>query len=181
MRTSLKVALIVLGLTLAWYLVSPLFISVEVEESSPLDDALVVKDAMKTMSASDKEAFVAAVEKMKDDVKEMDDAMPKASLVKQATFMASAHEVEGELLLIEKEGKKFLRFEDFNTVNGPELHVYLSTELGDEDIIDLGIIKGTKGNFNYELDDSIDIERYSKVLVWCKPFRVLFSYADLDE
>jgi len=43
-----------------------------------------------------------------------------------------------------------------------------------------GKIKGTKGNVNYEIDRGVDLEKYDKVLVWCVPFGVLFSYADLE-
>src|SRR3989338_4847202 len=43
----------------------------------------------------------------------------------------------------------------------------------------VGEIKGTKGSFNYNLDSSIDTEKYNKVLVWCVPFGVLFSFADI--
>ena len=46
-------------------------------------------------------------------------------------------------------------------------------------MIDLGIIKATKGNVNYEIPQDIDTTKYNKVLVWCKPFKVLFSYAEL--
>ena len=85
----------------------------------------------------------------------------------------------GKALLISADAKKVLRFEDFETINGPNLHIYLSTELGNGDFIDLGEIKGTKGSFNYNLDSSIDTEKYNKVLVWCVPFGVLFSFADI--
>ena len=93
--------------------------------------------------------------------------------------MPRAHEVAGKALLISSGGGKILRFEDFETVNGPNLHIYLSTDLGDDDYIDLGEIRATKGNVNYEIDPAIDIQKYNKVLVWCVPFRVLFSYAEL--
>ena len=76
--------------------------------------------------------------------------------------------------------KRILRFEDFETINGPELHIYLSSELGDERFIDLGKIKATKGNVNYDIPAGIDTSKYNKVLVWCKPFSVLFSYAELS-
>jgi len=46
--------------------------------------------------------------------------------------------------------------------------------------IDLGEIKATKGNVNYDIPEGTDLEKYNKVLVWCVPFRVLFSYSDLN-
>ena len=45
--------------------------------------------------------------------------------------------------------------------------------------IDLGKIKATKDNVNYDVPESVDTNKYNKVLVWFVPFRVLFSYAEL--
>ncbi|MEK6843917.1 MAG: DM13 domain-containing protein [Nanoarchaeota archaeon] len=98
----------------------------------------------------------------------------------EGIFIQSAHEVKGKALLIENEQKKILRFEDFETINGPDLHIYLASSLDAGDYIDLGAIKGTKGNINYDIPDGIDINKYNKVLIWCVPFKVLFSYAELS-
>jgi len=148
---------------------------IEVQEASPLE----VKDAMDSMDASTKKEFEKQVEAMKDVVMVMDDTMPQAGILTQGKFMARAHEVKGEAFLIDVDGQKILRFEDFETINGPELRIYLSSELGNDDFIDLGKIKATKGNVNYEIPPGTDTTKYNKVLVWCKPFRVLFSYASL--
>ena len=72
-----------------------------------------------------------------------------------------------------------MRFENFESINGPELHIYLASSLSDKDIVDLGPIRGTKGNINYKVDASVDTAKYRYVLVWCKPFKILFSYAEL--
>jgi len=183
----LLVAAIVI-LPVAYYLLSPLWKVIEVDEASPLDiiqeqvgeKTRVIKDSMDSMDAATKQEFEQQVEEMKDKVMVMDDDMPSTpQLVSQAMFKPRAHEVGGIAKLIDVNGKKVLRFEDFDTVNGPELHIYLSSELGNDDFIDLGIIKATKGNVNYDIPEGIDTEKYNKVLVWCKPFGVLFSYADL--
>ena len=63
------VALIILA-GLGWYLLSPLFIVVELEQASPFDDSF---DAM---SAEEKQEFASAVDAMKDDVMVMSDTMP---------------------------------------------------------------------------------------------------------
>ena len=96
-------------------------------------------------------------------------------------FVASAHDVEGEAKLIGLPNeKRILRFENFDTVNGPDLFIYLSADLEANDFINLGEIKGTKGNINYNIPEGTDIEKYNKVLVWCRAFSVLFSYAELS-
>lgn len=111
---------------------------------------------------------------------EMQEEMVSGGIISQGEFKPRAHGVEGKALLIEADEKKFIRFEDFETINGPNLHIYLSSELGNDDFIDLGEIKATKGDVNYEIPIGTDTEKYNKVLVWCKPFKVLFSYAELS-
>ncbi len=102
------------------------------------------------------------------------------ALLAQADFQAQAHEVLGRAVLLQDEQTQILRFEDFETVNGPNLHIYLATNLQADEFIDLGEIKATKGSVNYTLPPDVDLVKYNKVLVWCVPFKVLFSYADLD-
>ena len=128
--------------------------------------------------------FDAAMEDMKDKVVEMDDYMDsKANLIAEGNFKEKAHHVEGKALLIQPfkidNGKKIVRFENFDTLNGPALYIYLSSDLGDDNFVDLGPIKATKGNVNYEVPAGTNTDKYNKVLVWCRPFKVLFSYAEL--
>ena len=175
MKLWLWIVIVAVVLVAGWYFISPLFISVEVNEDSPL-----VGDGLDDMSVSEREEFDTAVDEMKDVVKEMDDSMVGgAVLLSEGDFMASAHDVSGRALLIDDRGEKVLRFEDFDTVNGPNLHIYLSSDLGADDFIDLGEIKATRGNVNYEIPVGVDTDKYDKVLVWCVPFKVLFSYAEI--
>jgi len=164
-------------IVIAWYLLSPLFISIEKNEKSPI----AFMDNLESMDSETKAKFDAAVDSMKDTVLESEENMDAgARILKVSTFKKRAHEVEGKALLIDDNGKKILRFEDFETVNGPNLHIFLSADLGNDDSIDLGEIKATKGNVNYDIPEGTDLEKYNKVLVWCVPFRVLFSYSDLN-
>lgn len=79
------------------------------------------------------------------------------------------------------EGKPFVRFENFRVTNGPDLYVYLSKsdnprdDIGD--FINLGRLKGNEGNQNYEIPQGVDVSEYKSVIIWCKAFSVLFSYA----
>ena len=111
---------------------------------------------------------------------ENEESAESVNIISQGEFIASAHDVKGKALIVEENGEKILRFEDFETINGPDLRIYLSNDLNIDNSIDLGPIKATKGNVNYELDSEIDIKKYDKVLVWCRAFRVLFSYSDLN-
>ena len=102
-----------------------------------------------------------------------------SQLVAEANFVASAHDVQGKAVLINTGNKNIVRFEDFNSINGPDLRIYLSKDLKSTDYIDLGPIKANKGNVNYDVPAGVDVSKYNKVLVWCRAFSVLFSYAEL--
>lgn len=176
----MKILILLIGLIViaggGWYVYSIVSDVQELDELSPL----AADDALDTMGEAVRMEFNKAVEDMKDVIKEMNDPMPlEAPMVLSGDFMPRAHDVAGRALLIEQDSIKTLRFENFETINGPNLHIYLSSDLGVGDAIDLGGIKATKGNVNYEIDSGVDTARYNKVLVWCEPFRVLFSYAEL--
>jgi len=144
------------------------------------ESPLLINDAMDSMDAATRADFEEQTREMKDVVLVMDDVMPVSNLLAEGVFVRRVHSVEGKALLIDDGGKKILRFEDFETDNGPNLHIYLASSLGNDDFVDLGKIKATKGNVNYDIPSGVDTDRYDKVLIWCVPFGVLFSYADLD-
>jgi hypothetical protein len=89
------------------------------------------------------------------------------------------HEAKGKAEVISVGDISFLRFEDFEVTNGPDLHVYM-TKNGDVDSgIDLGNLKGSKGNQNYALGE-INADVYNTVVIYCQPFHVYFASAKLS-
>lgn len=154
-------------LAVAVYLLSPLWNVVELNEVSPL-------------TPKQQEALDAIMERTEKIVMEKEEPMPpSATLLAEAAFVARAHDVAGKAQLIQEGDKKIIRFEDFETVNGPNLHIYLAADPAGKDFIDLGEIKATKGSANYDLAATVDTSVYRHVLVWCVPFKVLFSSASL--
>ncbi len=92
------------------------------------------------------------------------------------------HFGRGQALLIETAPDTYtLRFEDFSVRNGPGLFVYLSPDPDGyaDDALELGRLKATDGAFNYEVPPGTDVSRFESVIVWCKPFAVLFATAPL--
>lgn len=184
MKTFKKIA-IILGIGIAaaisWYLLSPLWRVVELDETSPLEgNSQAIGDQFDMMDETKKAEFQRQVDLVKNEIKEMEDTMPEqVRVIAEAQFKPRAHDVSGKAVLIEQEGAHILRFEDFETINGPDVRIYLASDLSDQDIIDLGPIRATRGNVNYPLPDSVDLNHYTKVLVWCRAFSVLFSYAEL--
>lgn len=91
------------------------------------------------------------------------------------------HDAQGNTYTISLEdGGNILRLENFQSTNGPDLYVYLSTDYKASEIINLGELKANKGNQNYEIPYDADFDKYNKVLIWCKAFGVLFGSAELS-
>ncbi|MFN8558488.1 MAG: DM13 domain-containing protein [Dehalococcoidia bacterium] len=93
------------------------------------------------------------------------------------------HFGRGKASLIEGEGGKLsLRFEQFSVRNGPDLRVYLSPKANgwDRAALELGKLKATDGSFTYEIPAGTDLSQYKSVVIWCKPFSVLFATAPLQ-
>jgi hypothetical protein len=83
------------------------------------------------------------------------------------------------------DGKVILRFENLNSANGPDLHVYLSKQVSPAttqqvmDGVEVGKLKATTGASNYELAATTDISQFKSVVIYCKSFSVIFGYANL--
>lgn len=91
------------------------------------------------------------------------------------------HNAEGSARALPRSDDGYvLRLENFYSTPGPDLYVYLSTDKGIDDHINLGSLKANRGDQNYEIPPGTDLDRYDHVLVWCKPFGVLFGSAQLQ-
>ena len=110
--------------------------------------------------------------------------------VAEGDFISLEHQTTGTVLVVETAGgKRFLRFEGFETSDGPDLLVYLSAKEPagsddwygyDRDFVDLGELKGNVGDQNYGIPASVDLDRYTTAVVWCRRFEVGFAAAVLN-
>lgn len=98
------------------------------------------------------------------------------------------HRGSGKALIYQlADGSFLLRLEDFEVINGPDLHVILGIDerpynhatLGD--YLDLGELKGNIGDQNYAIPAGTDLQRYGSVVIYCVPFRAIFAIAPLEE
>lgn len=104
-----------------------------------------------------------------------------AEIITQGRFNSIEQNVKGKALFFKNDGEIYLRLEGFETINAQDLHVYLSPilNLDKSDAIDLGMLKAVSGDFNYQLEKNIDIEKYKNVIIWSNPFDAFFGYASL--
>jgi len=103
------------------------------------------------------------------------------SMMKMGEFVGLAgHSGEGIAKIIDvQDGASYLRFEDFTVTNGPDLFVYIAQDGDVKNGINLGKLKGSSGNQNYELPENTDLEVYNTAVVYCKLFGVYFAEATL--
>jgi hypothetical protein len=158
-KRNIFIAVGVVVLAIAWYAFRPelLFINKTVSEEFPGG------------------AAVASIEK-------------GPMVVTKGAFKGLAHETKGLASIYQlSNGKRTLRLTEFETSNGPDVHVYLTAaevEKGNDSIkqtgfIDLGSMKGNKGDQNYDIPEDIDLNKFKNVTIWCARFGVNFGQAPL--
>jgi hypothetical protein len=109
----------------------------------------------------------------------------ETSTIHAGTFVGvddGIHNAEGLAKVINlSDGSNFLRLEDFRSTNGPDLYVYLSTDKGNSDFVNLGRLKGNIGDQNYKIPEGTDLSKYDTALIWCQAFSVLFGSTELSQ
>jgi hypothetical protein len=85
------------------------------------------------------------------------------------------------------DGKRVLRLTKFSVENGPDLHVRLiaaddandTASVAKTDHVELGKLKGNKGDQNYDVPENVDLGKYKVVSIWCNRFSVNFAASPL--
>jgi hypothetical protein len=197
----------------AFYLVSPLFTSTEVNE--PLPTSAVQSESFRRfiemneeekmqvaeqMSSQERDEIMSAATKVNNSIDEhVDQALleqqqpqpqnttsttnTKQNILRTGSFVGvgdGIHNAEGIAKVIPLEGGSYiLRLENLHVTNGPDLYVYLATDKTASDFVSLGKLKANNGNQNYDIPSETDLTRSDTVLIWCRPFSVLFGSAEL--
>jgi hypothetical protein len=165
-QAAIAVALIAAG-AFGWWTISPLFLTTTLNEDLPVRATPTLAPTASIVAAT-----AAATP-----------AGPKVLAMGQLQRVDDLHRGTGPVTLVEVDGKTFVRFENVAIQNGPDLHVYLARGMGGaydggRDLY-LGALKATNGSFNYELPGGTPVGDYKSVVVWCRAFTVLFTWADL--
>ena len=185
-------------------LASPLFYKTEVNEPLPvalenLEEGLTLEK----FSDMNEQARQVIVDKMPEKVKDMimeesaslpttvsedmDSMMEKDSseqtgprTIQTGEFEGLAgHNAKGIAKIIQVNDMTFLRFENFEVTNGPDLRVYITAGGDVHQGIHLEKLKGSRGDQNYLLEN-IDLGVYDTVVIYCQPFGVYFGQASLE-
>ena len=104
-------------------------------------------------------------------------------------FVSHEHGTSGRVRVVSQpDGSRLLAIEDLDTSDGPDLRVWLTDAEVSEDgwrvfddgrYVDLGELRGNKGNLVYELPREVDLADYQSVSIWCERFSVSFGAAAL--
>jgi hypothetical protein len=95
----------------------------------------------------------------------------------------SGHDVRGTATLVEQPGGNLVLFlgDDFFSVAGPDVEVYLSTTstVGSGSIT-LGNLTNFSGPSSYAVPAGVKLNTYDWVIIHCVPFNITFGYANLQ-
>ena len=168
------------------------------ERRAELEEGMTM--AMQALEAGSMEEAVAMTEEgmtmMEEAIQQSEmAAQPAAADQVQAVAMGSFkdadafHRGSGTATIYRTpDGSEVLRLENLDVTNGPALHVVLSThpdperseQVKQEGFVDLGDLKGNRGNQNYPIPAGVDTSIHKSVVIYCYPFAVVFSVATLD-
>ena len=116
-------------------------------------------------------------------------AQNPAIAIASGTFVAAEKPTTGAVRIVEEGGHRYLEFNAaFSTSDqGPDLHVLLDPaaepsasyeNLGS--VINLGALSNFTGTQRYPIPDSIAVEDYQSVVIWCRMANATFGYAPLQ-
>ena len=167
-RAVAIVAAVVL-VAVGWYLGSPVFIRTTMDE--PMPTVAIATARVPSGPTASPLAVISA------------DVLTSVLARGELRAVDSLHNGTGTVVLLRVGVKRFLRFEDVAITNAPDVHVYLSRETGgkwtEATSVYLGPLKATNGSFNYEIPVGTDLAPMHSVVVWCRAFSVLVTWADL--
>lgn len=181
---------VVAWLAFGFFGIQSAFLDDEVDEAGPVFNTEAGGtdqggDADQPASADevmDSDEFKEAMAEAEANATESDDDMPMpGEIVTQFSGEFSGnsrYEIDGDALVLnDGTEQRFLRFENFESSNGPDLKVYLRAESGE--FVSLGDLKGNIGDQNYEIPIDVDLDEFSTVEIWCERFSVGFGQAVL--
>ncbi len=180
---GLLAAAVLAWLAFGYFGIQAAFIDDEVNEAGPIFDATPAEQDAAAASEEFQEAMAEAEENpatVDEDMPDMQETPEVITLASGAFSGTSRYDVSGDALALGNgTDQRFLRFENFESSNGPDLKVYLRAESGD--FVNLGDLTGNIGSQNYEIPPEVDLTEFSTVQIWCERFGVEFGFAPLGE
>lgn len=178
MKKTIITILILLGLFVLYYFVSPLWKNTVINEQIPVSENISNEDS----DLESKENISLNQEVGNNNSTNVNLNTNVVNTLKQGSFTGfdKLHNGSGTASLITVDGKNYIRFEnDFKVTNGPDLFVGFGKNGNYIKGSEISKLKGNIGSQNYELPANFDINNISEVWIWCKAFSVPFAKAEL--
>jgi Electron transfer DM13 len=190
--------LVILGLPVAWYLGSPLFINKTVNEpfpttsgtppgAFPMSKGGTVPEGMSQQQVEDMMVKASKVSTTVTDP--LPGGTTPAAVVARGSLVAadSFHRGEGTAAAYRVGQELILRLDPFKVTNGPDLHVILAKHSApktradlQQGYVEVAKLKANLGSQNYTLPPDVHLGDYHAVVIYCKMFHVVFSTATLQ-
>ncbi|GAB7045307.1 DM13 domain-containing protein [Catenuloplanes indicus] len=179
---------VVAGAALYWFQPWKLVTDREVNDElaavpAPMTSAMPMDSAMPMNSAMPMTSAMASAS---------EPAPPSGpSVVRQGTFISHEHATEGTARVVRHpDGSHTLELVGLDTSDGPDLRVWLSDQpvrpgtegwyvFDDGDRVELGALKGNRGDQTYAIPAGTDLDALDSVAIWCIRFSVSFGAAAL--
>lgn len=112
----------------------------------------------------------------------MDDLPVGSMKISSGSFQNGPYgNVIGEAQLFRNSsGNLEIILDNFNSSNGPDLHVYLSKEIMPVHFVNAGKLRSTNGTQVYDIQAIADLAEYKYVCIHCKAYNHLFGWALLQ-
>jgi hypothetical protein len=188
-RTSaiLLVVAAIVAVPLGWYLVSPVFLSTELQEAPVVVAAdpspATTAEPPSPPATTPRPGASATPAPTASPPPTPEPWTPAAPRRGEFAGTDDFHFGRGTATLSEvAPGEWVVRFDDFAVRNGPDLFVYLSPDPDDytDAAIEVARLKADRGSYNTPVPPGTDVSGVRSVLIWCKQFSHLFAVATLD-
>lgn len=151
MKKAFIIFILLIVAGVGYWLISPFFVDKKVSEEFPIGDSAVNTELSQIKKRGSFEGF------------------------------DSVHYGSGDVVAVETKSGWVVRFEEnFNVANGPDLYVGFGRNGKYVKGSEIGRLKGNIGSQNYEVPESINLEDYDEVWVWCRAFSVGFAKAKIS-
>lgn len=170
-----------------------LFIDVTVDEALPtVSKSSATSTADTAQDQPEREVLADPIQTPELEPSPSPEPSPERVISAEGQFISHEHSTAGKARIITlADGSRVLRLVGLDTDNGPDLKVWLAAApviegrdgwfvFDDDEYLDLGPLKGNKGNQNYPIPDGADISDLTSVTIWCDRFSVSFGAAELQ-
>ena len=113
--------------------------------------------------------------------READERLASGTELVRGGFRAAEHHTQGTAAIVQTAGgDRYLTLTGFQTAAGPDLRVRLvpgdTTDGGANGAVDLGALKGNRGNQQYRIPEEVSHQGRA-VVIWCRAFSAPFGRA----